>query len=70
MTVREIGLQPDISERVAAERQRQFVREGYAADAHQLGRYTAHRRRAILVATAADLEKARNASGVDRLQNL
>jgi hypothetical protein len=54
--VREIGLQPDISERVAAERQRQFVREGYAADAHQLGRYTAHRRRAILVATAADLE--------------
>ena len=54
--VREIGLQPDISERVAAERQRQFVREGYAADAHQLGRYTAHRRRAILIATAADLE--------------
>ena len=54
--VREIGLQPNISERVAAERQRQFVREGYAADAHQLGRYTAHRRRAILIATAADLE--------------
>ena len=50
--VREIGLQPDISERVAAERQRQFVREGYAADAHQLGRYAAHRRRAILIATA------------------
>jgi hypothetical protein len=54
--VREIGLPPDISERVAAERQRQFVREGYAADAHQLGRYTTHRRPAILVATATDLE--------------
>jgi hypothetical protein len=54
--VREIGLPPDISERIAAERQRQFVREGYAADAHQLGRYTAHRRRAILVATVTDLE--------------
>ncbi len=54
--VREIGLPPDISERAAAERLRQFVREGYAADAHQLGRYTAHRRRAILITTAADLE--------------
>lgn len=54
--VRQIGLPPDIFGRVAAERLRQFVREGYAADAHQLGRYTAHRRRAILVATASDLE--------------
>jgi hypothetical protein len=32
--LRKIGLQCDISERVAAERQPQFVREGYAADAH------------------------------------
>jgi hypothetical protein len=37
--VREIGLPPDISERIAAERQRQFVREGYAADAHHVGRF-------------------------------
>ena len=54
--VREIGLSPEIAERVEAKRLRQFVREGYTSDAHQLGRYTAHRRRAILVATAADLE--------------
>jgi Tn3 transposase DDE domain len=54
--VREIGLPADISERIAVERLRQFVREGYAADAHQLARYTVHRRRAILMATVCDLE--------------
>ena len=32
------------------------MREGYASDAHQLGRYTARRRRAILVVTTIDLE--------------
>ncbi len=32
------------------------MREGYASDAHQLGRYTARRRRAILAATTIDLE--------------
>jgi len=32
------------------------VREGHASDAHQLGRYSEHRRRAILVATVLDLE--------------
>jgi hypothetical protein len=30
--------------------------QGHASDAHQLGRYAAHRRRAILVATVLDLE--------------
>ena len=34
----------------------QFVREGHASDAHQLGRYSEHRRCAILVATVLDLE--------------
>ncbi len=54
--VRSIGLLPEITSRVHEERLRQFVREGHASDAHQLGRYAAHRRRAILVATALDLE--------------
>ena len=34
----------------------QFVREGHASDAHQLGRYALHRRRAILLVTVLDLE--------------
>ena len=54
--VRKIGLLPDIAGRIHAERLRQFVREGHASDAHQLGRYAAHRRRAILVVTVLDLE--------------
>jgi hypothetical protein len=54
--VRGIGLPSEIGSRVHEERLRQFVREGHASDAHQLGRYTAHRRRAILVATVLDLE--------------
>lgn len=33
-----------------------FVREGRISDAHQIGRYAAHRRRAILVASIIDLE--------------
>ena len=68
--VREIGLPPDISERVATERLRQFVREGYTADAHQLGRYTAHRRRAILVATTADLESCLTDAVLDMADKL
>lgn len=54
--VREIGLPVGSAEQVHEERLRQFVREGYASDAHQLGRYAARRRRAILVATMLDLE--------------
>src|SRR5208283_1185756 len=34
----------------------QFIREGRISDAHQLGRYGAHRRRAILAANVIDLE--------------
>ena len=54
--VRSIGLPPETAERVHEERLRQLVREGQASDAYQLGRYAAHRRRAILVATVLDLE--------------
>lgn len=54
--VRDIGLPSEITTRIYEERLRQLVREGYASDAHQLGRYTARRRRAILVATTIDLE--------------
>jgi hypothetical protein len=54
--VRSIGLEPDIAGRIYEERLRQFVREGYGSDAHQLGRYAARRRRAILVTTVLDLE--------------
>lgn len=44
--VRSIGLQPGIGGRIHEERRHHFVREG--SDAHQLGRYAARRRRAIL----------------------
>jgi hypothetical protein len=54
--VRDIGLPPKIAETVHEDRLQQFVREGYASDAHQLGRYAARRRRAILIATILDLE--------------
>lgn len=54
--VRGIGLRPEIASRVHEERLRQFVREGYASDAHQLGRYAAHRRRAIVAVTILALE--------------
>ena len=54
--VRDIGLPTEIAAQIHEERLRQFVREGNASDAHQLGRYAARRRRAILVATVLDLE--------------
>jgi Domain of unknown function (DUF4158) len=44
--VRDVGLSTGIAERIHEERLRQFVRERYASDAHQLGRYAARRRRA------------------------
>jgi TnpA family transposase len=54
--VRNIGLPFAIAGRIHEERLRQLVREGYASDAHQLGRYATRRRRAILVATTIELE--------------
>lgn len=68
--VRDIGLLSEITGRVHEERLRQFVREGHASDAHQLGRYTAHRRRAILVATVLDLEMRLTDAVLDMVDKL
>ena len=54
--VRRICVPIENAARIHEDRLQQFVREGYASDAHQLGRYAEHRRRAILVATVLDLE--------------
>lgn len=54
--VRAIGLPPGPAAGVHEARLERFVREGHASDAHQLARYAARRRRAILAATVADLE--------------
>ena len=55
-SVRDIGLPADAAARIHDDRFQQFIREGRISDAHQIGRYAAHRRRAILVATCIDLE--------------
>ena len=47
---------PEAAARIHEDRFQQFVREGRISDAHQIGRYAAHRRRAILVALLIDLE--------------
>jgi hypothetical protein len=52
--VRGIGLPRDTAGRVPEERLQRLIREGHASDAHQLGRYAARRRYAILVATIRD----------------
>ena len=54
--VRGIGLPPTLAGKVHQTRLRQLTQVGRAADAQQLERYSAHRRRAILVATVLDLE--------------
>jgi TnpA family transposase len=68
--VRGIGLPHEVASRIHEERLRQFVREGHASDAHQLGRYAAHRRRAILVATVLDLEMALTDAVLDMADKL
>lgn len=54
--VRGLGMPPENAGRVHEDRLQQFVREGHASDAYQLGRYSEHRRHAILVAAVLDLE--------------
>ena len=54
--VRGLGVPAEIAGRIHEERLQQFVREGHASDAHQLGRHSEHRRHAILAATVLDLE--------------
>jgi hypothetical protein len=55
-SVRDIGLPAEAAARVHDDRFQQLIREGHLSDAHQIVRYAAHRRRAILVATVIDLE--------------
>jgi hypothetical protein len=50
--VRGIGLSAEATTRVHDYRFQQFIREGRIAQVHQLGRYAAHRRPAILSANA------------------
>jgi TnpA family transposase len=54
--VRDIGLSADAAARVHDNRFQQFIREGRISNAHQVGRYAAPRRRAILAANVIDLE--------------
>jgi Domain of unknown function (DUF4158) len=54
--VREISVPPEAAGRIHHDRLQQLIRESRISDAHQIGRYTAHRRRAILVAAVIDLE--------------
>jgi hypothetical protein len=54
--VRGIGLSAEAATRVHDNRFQQLIREGRISEAHQLGRYAAHRRRAILAANIIDLE--------------
>jgi hypothetical protein len=54
--VREIGVPPEAAGRIHEDRFQQLIREGRISDAHQIGRYAALRRRAILVASIIDLE--------------
>ena len=46
--VRDMDIPPEAAARIHDDRFQQLVREGRISDAHQIGRYVAHRRRAIL----------------------
>ena len=65
-----MGLPHEAGARIHGDRLQQLVREGHAADAHQLGRYAAHRRRAILVATTLDLETRLTDAVLDMVDKL
>ena len=54
--VRRVSLPVENANQIHEDRLKQFVREGYASDAHQLARYVRQRRHAILAATVLDLE--------------
>ena len=68
--VRGIGLPPEARSRVHEERLRQLVREAHAADAHQLGRYTARRRHALLAVLVLDLEARLTDAALDMTDRL
>ena len=54
--VREIGVPLEAAAPIHEDRFQRLIREGRVSDAHQMGRYTVQRRRAILTASVIDLE--------------
>jgi TnpA family transposase len=63
LMVRSFAISPDAAGQIHEDRFRQMVREGRITDAHQVARYSTHRRHAIIVAVMIDLE-ARLIDGV------
>lgn len=68
--LRDIGLSADAATQVHDNRFHQFIREGRICDAHQVGRYAAHRRRAILAANVIDLEARLTDALLDMMDKL
>jgi TnpA family transposase len=68
--VREIGVPAETAGRIHEDRFYQFVREGRISDAHQMGRYTVQRRRAILIASVIDLEARLTDAALDMADKL
>jgi hypothetical protein len=66
--VREIGVPPEAAGRIYEDRFQQLIREARISDAHQMGRYTVQRRRAILVASVIDLETRLTEAALDMLR--
>jgi hypothetical protein len=68
--VREIGVPPEAAGRIHEDRFQQLIREARLSDAHQMGRYTVQRRRAILVASVIDLEARLTDAALDMADKL
>jgi len=68
--VREIGVPPEAAGRIQEDRFQQLIREARISDAHQMGRYTVQRRRAILVASVIDLETRLTDAALDMADKL
>ena len=68
--VREIGVPAETAGRIHEDRFHQLVREGRISDAHQMGRYTVQRRRAILIASVIDLEARLTDAALDMADKL
>lgn len=68
--VREIGVPPEAAGRIHEDRFQQLIREARISDAHQMGRYTVQRRRAILVASVIDLETRLTDAALDMADKL
>jgi hypothetical protein len=68
--VREIGVPPEAAGRIHEDRFQQLIREARISNAHQMGRYTVQRRRAILVASVIDLETRLTDAALDMADKL